>query len=155
MDIEMEKVSVQRLMEEVASALRPLVRERGSELVLEGGGCEGEIMTDPGRVRQVLLNLTSQALEAGDAHPVAMRCAEEADGGVRIELTGRGLDTAAASGAPQVLDSFIRLDDSAECDTELEFCVRMADIIGAKLEVASSGEESTYRLTLPVAPHGA
>ncbi|HEV2130544.1 MAG TPA: HAMP domain-containing sensor histidine kinase [Longimicrobiaceae bacterium] len=155
MEIEMERVDVGALLGEVLTTVRPLSGEHSTMVELAEEECGREIMTDPGRIRQVLLNLLSYAVESGGGEPVRVRCQGEPDGGVRIEVVSRGSGDAVAA-LPRVLNEFIRLDDSVECDSELELCLRLAELLHGTLEVGSMEEAgSTFRLTLPKAPHGA
>ncbi|CAN5591306.1 hypothetical protein BH24GEM3_BH24GEM3_04380 [soil metagenome] len=155
MEIEMERVDVGALLGEVLATVRPLAGEHATTVELAEEGCGREIMTDAGRVRQVLLNLLSYAVESGGGEPVRVRCEGEPDGGVRIEVASQGSTNAVAE-LPRVLNEFIRLDESMECDSELQLCLRLAELLHGTLEVGSTGEAgSTFRLTLPKAPHGA
>lgn len=157
MEIQMERVEVHELLAGVLETLRPLAREHGSELSLAEEGCAREIMTDPERVRQVLVQLLSYAVESGESEPVRVHCSGEPDGGVAVEVVSRSRDAVAS--LPRVLGEFIRLDEATECDSELQLCLRLADLLHGTLEVGArteEGEEGTvFRLTLPKAPHGA
>ncbi len=155
MEIEMERVDIGALLGEVLTTVRPLAREHGTTVELAEEECGREIMTDPERIRQVLLNLLSYAVESSGGEPVRVRCEGEPDGGVRIELASWGSGDAVAA-LPRVLNEFIRLDESVECDSELQLCLRLAELLHGTLEVGSTEEAgSTFRLTLPKAPHGA
>lgn len=156
MEIEMERVDIAALLGEVLTTVRPLAEEHATTVELAEEECGREIMTDAGRVRQVLLNLLSYAVESGGAEqPVRVHCEGEPDGGVRIEVASQGSANAVAE-LPRVLNEFIRLDESMECDSELQLCLRLAELLHGTLEVGSTEEAgSTFRLTLPKAPHGA
>ncbi len=155
MEIEMETVNVQALLEEVLDTVAPLAEEHGSVLTLAGNECAREIMTNAERVRQVLTNLMAYTIERGGSRRIEVRCSGEPDGGAMIELDSQDTSTP-PDALPRMLNEFIRIEDSVECESDLEFCQRLAELLHATLEVAApAGGGSTFRLTLPKAPHGA
>jgi two-component system, NtrC family, sensor histidine kinase HydH len=83
------------LCHEVAALHEGLVRERGLALSLRAGS----VLTrcDPRKVKQILINLLQNALEAGGAgSDVELEAEAQPDGGARVRVLdrGRGLDPA-------------------------------------------------------------
>jgi signal transduction histidine kinase len=110
-----------------------------------------EIETDPRRVRQILLNLLSNALKFGERRPVHVRCGPTPAGGVRVEVVDEGV------GIPRdrherIFEEFVQLPSTAGGGTGLGLPIsrRLARLLGGTLTVRSApGEGSTFTLELP------
>jgi PAS domain S-box-containing protein len=151
LEIEVEPTNVPALIEDLFATVRPLATESGSELVLEHNGCNDPIRIDPRRVRQILLNLISNAIKFGGPQPVAVSCAREDDGSVVVEVTDHGPGIEEAD-LPRIFEEFVQLSGSGLQGTGLGLSIsrRLADLLGGRLEVDSRpGEGSTFRLVLP------
>jgi signal transduction histidine kinase len=84
------------LCREVAALHEGLALERGVSLEVAGDTGAVPARFDPRKVKQVLINLVQNAIDAAPAESaVSMVSAPEADGGARVEVLdrGRGLDT--------------------------------------------------------------
>jgi len=146
-----EEVCIPELISDLLATLTPFAREQECELELETEGSPPLIRTDGRRVRQILLNLVSNAIKFGRGRPVTVRCGKEPDGGVRVEVVDRG------EGIPEedlvrIFDEFVQLPSEAAGGTGLGLSIsrRLAEVLGASLEAESTaGSGSTFRLTLP------
>jgi len=151
MELAWEPVSVLPLVQDLFATLQPLAAEHGSELRLEGREAAGiEIVTDPRRVQQILLNLISNALKFGRGRPVEVRCDATADE-VTIEVVDQGVGIAAEE-LERIFEEFIQLPNANAGGTGLGLPIsqRLARLLGGRLEVESEpGTGSTFRLRLP------
>jgi signal transduction histidine kinase len=91
-----EHVAIAPLVDEVVDQVRPLVDKRGNSLRVDRGSDLGEIWADPGRVRQALLSLLSNAGKFTEGGALTLRVAREQTGGkewlcVRVSDTGIGM----------------------------------------------------------------
>jgi PAS domain S-box-containing protein len=91
-----ERLVIAPLVDEVVATVRPLVDKQGNTLTVDRAPDLGEIWADPGRVRQVLLNLLSNASKFTERGALTLRVARErADGqewlSVRVSDTGIGM----------------------------------------------------------------
>lgn len=146
------RVSLPDLLVEMRATALPLVRRFGAELVLEVDPCCPELVTDPQRVRQILLNLISNAGKFGRGEPVRLRC-RCGDGEVAIEVADSGVGIAPED-LEHVFEDFVQVGGASEggAGLGLAICRRLATLLGARLEVESEpGRGSTFRLVLPVA----
>ena len=146
-----EPVDLAALAEDILLSVRPAAESEGTPLVLEcRGGPSTRVVTDPRRVRQIVLNLLSNALKFGAGRPVGLRCAA-APGGVALSVVDQGVGIP-ANEQQRIFDEFVQLDPQAHRGTGLGLPIsrRLAELLGGTLTVESApGEGSTFTLTLP------
>ena len=151
MEMVWEPVPIVPLVGDLFATVRPMAEEHGSELRLDGRDAGGvEIVTDPRRVQQILLNLISNALKFGEGKPVDVRCAAT-DDFVTIEVRdhGRGIPP---EDVGRIFEEFVQLPNAGSGGTGLGLPIsqRLARLLGGRLEVDSQvGEGSTFCLVLP------
>jgi signal transduction histidine kinase len=152
--VELEQTDVVELMNEVAGSLEPLVD--GSKVSMRIGA-RGElptVMTDRSKVRQMLLNLLSNAIEYTDQGSIDLRV--RVTGGrlqIQVEDTGVGIPHDELA---MIFDEFHR-SDSAHAQLRrgtglgLSITRRLARVLGGDVTVESRvGVGSTFTLDLPV-----
>ncbi|MEX0891071.1 MAG: CHASE domain-containing protein [Gemmatimonadota bacterium] len=154
-EVDLIEVHPAALLEDLLTTLGPVADEHGCPLQLETSRARHPIQTDPRRVRQIILNLVSNATKFGAGKPVVIRAADH-DGGVRIEVTDRGPGIA-ESDQRLIFEEFVQLDsaDRTAGGTGLGLTIsrRLAELLGGSLEVDSvPGSGSTFRLELPRRP---
>ena len=101
-------------------------------------------------MRQILLNLLSNATKFGAGKPVTLRCHGD-QGGVVLEVEDRGPGIAAGD-LPRIFEEFVQIGRVREGGTGLGLPIsrRLAELLGGRLEVDSApGRGSTFRLVLP------
>lgn len=151
-ELEYQLVSLSGMVDDVLPSVQPLAATRGSPLEFVPCGDLPEIVTDPRRVRQILLNLLSNAAKFGESRPITIRC-ERADGGLRVAVTDRG-DGISQRDLDRIFEEFVQLAPAGE-GTGLGLAIsrRLADLLGGRLEVRSEpGRGSTFALWLPLEP---
>jgi signal transduction histidine kinase len=106
-------------------------------------------------VRQILLNLLSNATKFGAGQPIGVRCADvDHDGGVLVEVTDRGPGIA-PDDMDRIFEEFVQLERGTQEGTGLGLAIsrRLAVLLGGHLDVESlPGKGSTFRLHLPAHP---
>ncbi|AHG88026.1 CHASE domain protein [Gemmatirosa kalamazoonensis] len=168
-EIVVEPVKLEELLEDLLVTIRPLAEERGCELRLDGTDCVATVETDPRRLRQVLLNLLSNATKFGAGHPVELRCARLPHGApvptrgrgkrrrtagdaLLIEVTDHGPGIAPAD-QERIFEEFVQLPGATPGGTGLGLPIsrRLAELLGGSLGVTSApGRGSTFCVTIPV-----
>jgi PAS domain S-box-containing protein len=150
-DLRLQPVTFPSLIEDLFVTVRPLADEHGSTLDLE---CDEEarIVTDPRRVRQILLNLISNAIKFGHGKPIDVTCQRRPDGGIVIEVTDHGPGIAEHD-QERIFQEFVQLGKTQLQDGTglgLPISRRLAELLQGSLAVRSTmGEGSTFTLTLP------
>jgi signal transduction histidine kinase len=147
------------LLDEVGALLQPLAQARrlGFTLV-RMPGTPRVLQGDAGRVRQILLNLGSNAIKFTDAGEVSLHC-HPAASGVRLEVrdTGEGMD------AEQLSRLFRRFEQAGGpgeghrggTGLGLAICRELAEAMGGNIEVESKpGQGTAFRVRLPLPEAG-
>jgi signal transduction histidine kinase len=112
------------------------------------------LITDPGKVRQILLNLLANAVKFTEAGEIGLRLEPTDNGGAAfiVSDTGPGIPD---EHLESIFDAFTQVDQSMTrvfggAGLGLSVSRRLANLLDAKLTVASTvGKGSTFTLTLP------
>lgn len=150
-EVQPEPVNIVELIQDLFATVRPLAEEHGSDLQLIHDGCDKPIITDPRRVRQILLNLLSNALKFGQQNPVRVHCTPNDDAGLIVEVEDHGAGIAPED-QERIFEEFVQLSPDRQGGTGLGLPISrsLAELLGGSLQVESTaGEGSVFRLTLP------
>jgi signal transduction histidine kinase len=170
-DVAVSPVALDALLDDLLATIRPLAADRGCALELDASRCDVTLHTDPRRLRQILLNLLSNATKFGAGRPVRVWCdrrtrglphgpARAGAGGrrgghvVAIHVRDEGSGIAAADQA-RVFEEFVQLPGGAPGGTGLGLPIsrRLAELLGGDLTLVSApGRGSTFTLVLPLDP---
>ena len=150
-DLRLQPVAFPTLIDDLFVTVRPLADEHGSKLDLDSDG-EIRIVTDPRRVRQILLNLISNAIKFGSGKPIEVKCHSRGDGGVVIAVTDHGPGIAPQD-QERIFQEFVQLGKTQLQDGTglgLPISRRLAELLQGELSVQSTqGNGSTFTLSLP------
>jgi signal transduction histidine kinase len=155
-ELRLQPVEFPSVIEDLFVTVKPLADAHGSALVLDHEGDPLKIISDPRRVRQILLNLFSNAIKFGEGKPIRVTCrpktGETNDAGVAIEVADRG-EGIAAPDQERIFQEFVQLGKSQlQNGTGLGLPIsrRLARLLRGSLTVESTpGRGSTFRLVLP------
>jgi signal transduction histidine kinase len=157
-----EEVRATELVEELFENLGPLAEGTRTELRLIRHGDVPVIRTDPRRLRQILMNLISNAIKFGAGSPVWVHLSDGRAGGMVIEVTDGGPGIPDEDQA-RIWDEFVQLGRGDNLATSREgtglglpISRRLAAVLGGALDMSSAvGVGTTFRLTLPARPPAA
>jgi signal transduction histidine kinase len=158
-EVEPREVHAADVVEELFEGLRPLAEGTATELRLMRHGEVPVIRTDPRRMRQILMNLISNAIKFGAGSPVWVHLSPERGGGLIVEVTDGGPGISEEDQA-RIWDEFVQLGRPDNLATVREgtglglpISRRLARVLGGSLDLSSTvGVGSTFRLTLPASP---
>jgi CheY-like chemotaxis protein/anti-sigma regulatory factor (Ser/Thr protein kinase) len=149
------------MVEDAAAMMRPRALERGLELTMSyQGELPRTVATDPLRLRQVLVNLMSNAIKFTDRGTVGIEVRmESADGGLPARLVIAVTDTGIGI-PPHRLASLFQPFMRAHAEEQphrsgtglgLSIAQRLILLLGGQIAVASRpGEGSTFTVSLPL-----
>ena len=157
MKLFLETFDVAKVVEEVVSTASPLVEKNGNKLVVRCAPHVGQLREDITKVRQVLLNLLSNAAKFTDKGTVSLDVTREEDVAgtwvvFRVRDTGIGMTPEQLG---RLFQAFTQADGSTQrkyggtglgLALSRKFCVMMGGDINAESE---AGKGSTFTMRLP------
>jgi GAF domain-containing protein len=156
LDLNPEPVNLARLIDEVVGTAGQLAEKNNNRLVIEAQDDVGAITTDPMRLKQILLNLLSNACKFTKEGEVALRMRKVADGRAWVELavadTGIGLT---AEQQAKLFQDFTQADTLTArryggTGLGLALSRKLARMMGGDVTVTSeSGKGSVFTVRLP------
>ncbi len=155
--VEREHTDAKRIARDVFTLLRPRAVEKKLELDVHWpGAVSSNIIADPGRLRQVLLNLVSNAIKFTEAGRVTIRARGDSNGMLRIEVLDTGIGI-----APEQMDRLFTQFTQADSSTTrkyggtglgLAISKQLVELMGGQIGAQSQpGAGSTFWFTLPFA----
>ena len=141
LELQPEPLSLSLLLHELEESLESFARAKNIKLAFESSASDVEIVHDPERLKQVLVNILSYALRATpEAGSLQLQAHwHEADDRVRLEITG---------GSMLAADCVTHLSDGGLRSVLTE---RLADLLGARI----GSEHSLLYIVLPLRAAGA
>jgi signal transduction histidine kinase len=154
MTVEPSRFSAAALVEESMATLAPIARQKGLAVAVSYPPGLPEMVSDPQRVRQILINLIGNAVKFTDSGEVRAELSQDGQS-LRFAVidTGPGI---APEDAARLFQEFTQLDASPTrkfggSGLGLALSRRMARLIGGDVTLASEvGAGSTFVLELPV-----
>ncbi|HST63542.1 MAG TPA: GAF domain-containing sensor histidine kinase [Longimicrobium sp.] len=152
-ELGLKEVDLGALVREAAALMEPVALTKKLRFVIDVPGAPVPFRTDPGKLRQIVLNLAANAVKFTPAGEVRVELATEAGGAlVRVRDTGIGI---ASEDAERVFAPFAQVDESNQRagGTGLGLAVtrQLAGLLGGEvvLEAAPEGG-SVFSVWLPV-----
>jgi PAS domain S-box-containing protein len=162
MTVESVETPLVGLLQEIQSLLRPRAAEKGVELTTRLASALPEhILSDPTRLRQILMNLAGNAVKFTDEGAITILAREETRRGTQrllidVEDTGPGMTPAQVA---RLFTSFGQADASVTrrhggSGLGLTISHRLAQLLGGSVSLVRTepGEGSCFRLELPLVP---
>ena len=175
LELYLETFELRPTIDDVAATIRPLVEKNGNRLVIEAPAELGAMRTDLTRVRQVLLNLLSNASKFTEGGVITLAVERKAGRGLRGERGLRGGNGGGGEGAgdevvfrvtdsgigmtPEQLGRLFEAFSQAEASTSKKYggtglglviTRRFCQLLGGAVTVTSEpGKGSTFTVRLP------
>ncbi|MEM8814436.1 MAG: response regulator [Pseudomonadota bacterium] len=160
--LSMETVSVdlRQLVEQAAESFAEPANAKGIELITRvPTGAEARVLTDPTRLRQVIVNLLGNATKFTDSGEIMIRLDTRDDGDevrVRVEVRDTGIGIRKESQA-SIFESFTQEDGTTTrvhggTGLGLAISLQIVELIGGELKLESEpGAGSSFYFTLRLA----
>ena len=158
MPLNVTSFAVGDLIVEVMSELEPIIRRSNLAVTSKAKGPLPKLRSDRQKVKQVVLNLLSNALKFTPAGSVTIQAAYDRRAkqmAISVKDTGVGI---AKEDQAKVFEDFRQLDSSPTrgyggTGLGLSICRRLSQMLGGTIDLTSTqGEGSTFTLRLPARP---
>jgi hypothetical protein len=153
LDLYLESFDLRAAVEDVATTIQPLVSKNGNRLVVEASGTLGQMRSDLTRVRQVLLNLLSNACKFTERGTITL-AAERRNGEVVFQVRDSGIGM-----TPEQMGRLFEPFSQAEASTSKQYggtglglaiTRRFCELLGGEVTVASEpAQGSIFTVRLP------
>jgi PAS domain S-box-containing protein len=156
LDVAVTAVDLRPVLGQLRDELSPQAEMKGLALDLDLPADLPQVMADPARLRQLLLNLVWNAVKFTDQGRIVVAAWPE-EGAVAIAVADTGIGIAPEA-LDYVFDEFRQVEDTVArshggIGLGLPIARKLAHLLGGSVEVASRpGLGSTFTLRLPTAP---
>lgn len=144
-ELEIDSVDVQQLVDYAASTIHPLIEPNGNRLVVQTPADIGSVRTDATRLKQVLLNLLSNAAKFTKQGVITLSVRREHAAGAAellvfdVQDTGIGLTSEQQT---KLFQAFVQADSSTTrqyggTGLGLVICRRLCQMLGGDVSVRS------------------
>jgi PAS domain S-box-containing protein len=156
LSVALQPTDLVKLTRTTLNDLGALIREKGHRLTVEDGGRAPVVTADPQLLRQVIVNLTSNAIKySPPGGEISIALAVEDGRAARWAITDRGIGIPVASQA-RLFEKFYRADNAHTVETEgTGLGLYLVRLIVEKLSgqvwcESEEGRGSTFVFTLPL-----
>ncbi len=154
LDLKLEKISLLALLNVTTAELRSLSEQKQIQLVINSQLTDDIIVNDRTRLRQVLVNLLSNALKFTDQGSVVVEAKQVGDDRITVIVrdTGIGIEP---ENIPYIFEEFRQIDQSMtrrHAGTGLGLAITkwLVQMMGGHITVTSQlGKGSAFRIDLP------
>jgi signal transduction histidine kinase len=151
-EVRLIATDVRRIVTDVLEFVRPEADRKGLSLREDVPDSSLQTVTDPARVRQIVLNLVGNAAKFTDRGEIVVR-AESRDGCISVEVRDAGPGIPEAE-LERIFEPFTQVEvgggRKGGTGLGLSIARRLAELLGGRLTVASRvGTGSTFTLELP------
>ena len=154
--ITMEEFELDRVVREGAELIRPLAERKGVACQLSLPGEPIRVRSDPGKVRQILINLMGNATKFTERGRISIEVKQDTTVAF-VNVTDTGIGIASAN-LERIFEPFVQVDASPTrprggTGLGLPVSLRLAHLLGGDLTVQSNqGVGSSFTLILPLQP---
>ncbi len=151
LDVTVSPVALAPFLTDLVATVEPMVRRNGNRLEAAGVEGAGTIRTDPTRLRQILLNLLSNAARHTSNGVVRLEALRDGTDAVfLVRDTGVGMSPEDLAALFQAFSQVGSVDARGGTGLGLEISRRLARLLGGDLTVESApAHGSTFTLRLP------
>ncbi len=150
--VQREETDLRTIVKAAVTMVTPLAESKGLRLRAEGD--DARLFTDPGKVRQILLNVLSNAIKFSDDGEIVVRSRVEGKA-VDVSIIDGGIGIAPEN-LEKIFDPFWQVEQRSTrkvggTGLGLSVSRSLARLIGGEIAVETKfGKGSTFTLTLPI-----
>ncbi len=156
LEVKLEQVSLGPCLQEVVDQLKPLANNKGLHLSLDMSDEFPVVMADSHRIRQIVINMVSNALKFTEQGGVVIRCMQlENYNMLRVSVHDSGIGISPAA-LGYIFEAFRQADGSTTrrfggTGLGLTIARKLIELQGGEVAVESTvGQGSTFSFTLPI-----
>jgi len=157
MEIVYEPFNLDQMMEDIKAMARPLAKKNNNELIVDIPDVLGEMTADATKLRQILVNLISNACKFTQNGTVSLKvCSEDEQVLFEVSDTGIGMNKDAVDRLFNEYEQATAATSKTFGGTGLGLSIakKLCDMMKGNIRVTSSpGKGSTFTLVLPKAIH--
>ncbi len=154
MEVQVEHFAVKDLVEAVTATIKPMARQRGNALQVTCPADIGDMKSDINKIRQVLHNLMSNAVEFtgnGRIEVDVRREAYDASDYITFQVRDTGIGMSAEQ-VEEVFDPFVHAENSTSSGLRLAISRMFCRMLGGDINVESEpAHGSVFTVRLPAA----
>src|SRR5437588_2469543 len=157
LEVKLEPLSLGPCLKEVVNQLKPLANNKGLHLTLDISDEFPMVMADGHRIRQIVINLVSNALKFTERGGVTIQCMQLENYDVlRVSVHDSGIGISPAA-LGYIFEAFRQADGSTTrrfggTGLGLTIARKLIELQGGEVAVESTlGQGSTFSFTLPIA----
>ncbi|MBB5022016.1 cache domain-containing protein [Desulfurispira natronophila] len=159
MELYLESFDLPRLIDEVAQLLRPMMERGKNQIQIDFDSSMGAVYADKTKVRQILINLLSNAAKFTENGTVKLLASPDGPDHFIVQVSDSGIGMSEEQ-RNTIFDSFTQADSSTTrrfggTGLGLAISRNFCSMMGGSLEVLHSepGQGSTFQLRLPRTVH--
>ena len=154
MELYLEEFNLKDFISQVVSTTQPLVEKNRNELVVDLDESIGTLRNDETKLRQVLLNLLSNAAKFTEAGVVKLKVSKTTRDRVKFELSDTGIGMTSKQ-LKTVFEEFMQAETSTSkkyggTGLGMPISKKITDMMGGNIDIKSKvGEGTTFTITIP------
>ena len=154
MDLYLEDFELGKFISQVISTAQPLVEKNSNKMIVELDDSIGNLRNDETKLRQVLLNLLSNAAKFTEEGIVKLKVSKAARASVKFELSDTGIGMTPKQ-LKNVFEEFMQAETSTSkkyggTGLGLPISKKITEMMDGKIEIKSKvGEGTTFTITIP------
>jgi len=154
MDLYLEDFKLKDFISQVISTAQPLVEKNRNKMVVELDDSIGTLRNDETKLRQVLLNLLSNAAKFTEGGVIKLKISKAARSSVKFELSDTGIGMTPKQ-LKNVFEEFMQAETSTSkkyggTGLGLPISKKITEMMDGKIEIKSKvGEGTTFTITIP------
>ena len=154
MDLYLEDFKLKDFISQVISTAQPLVEKNRNKMVVELDDSIGTLRNDETKLRQVLLNLLSNAAKFTEGGVIKLKISKAVRSSVKFELSDTGIGMTPKQ-LKNVFEEFMQAETSTSkkyggTGLGLPISKKITEMMDGKIEIKSKvGEGTTFTITIP------